>query len=166
MRKIMIVLIAALCAFGAVSRADAGSYQGTGNYVGSPSSQVTAIFAAYPGGGAGLTDAIRELLINNPGLADDVAYVASNANPDQQQAAAFGMAQAVLTLMARGNNSGATAIVTAATLSGNTTIATIVSNAVANSNGAGSLYAQGTNSNPATTTPCSTVSPTSPGGAC
>lgn len=166
MRKIMIALVVALCAFGAVSRVNAGSYQGTGNYVGSPSSQVTAIFAAFPGGGEGLTDAIRELLINNPGLADDVAYVASNANPDQQQAAAFGMAQAVLTLLARGNNSGASAIVTAATFSGNATLATVVSSAVATSGGAGNLYAQGTNGNPATTTSCTTVSPTSPGGAC
>ena len=167
MRKIMIALIVALCAFGAVPRVYAGSYQGTGNYVGSPSAQVTAIFAAFPGGGEGLTDAIRELLINNPGLADDVAFVASNANPDQQQAAAFGMAQAVLALLARGNNSAASTIISAATLSGNATLATTVTTAVANSNSSGSLYTQGANSNPATTsTSCTTVSPTTPGGAC
>ena len=81
--------------------------------------------------------------------------------------AAFGMAQAVLALLARGNNSAASTIISAATLSGNATLATTVTTAVANSNSSGSLYTQGANSNPATTsTSCTTVSPTTPGGAC
>ena len=166
MRKVVIILIAALCLAGAgVSKSHAGSYQGTGNYVGSPSPQVTAIFAAFPGGGPGLTDAIRSLLLLNPDLADDVAFVASSASAAQQQAAANGMAEAVITFMARGNSSAASAIITAATSSGNATVALIVSNAVASGNGGDHLYTQEANGNPVTTS-CTTVSPTAPGGSC
>lgn len=166
MRKIIVILIAALClAGGVVSKGYAGSYQGPGNYVGSPSPQVTAIFAAFPAGGAGLADAIRELLINNPALADDVAFVANRGNPAQQVAAAAGMAQAVTTLNARGNSSGAAAIVTAAVSSGNPTLTTIVVAAAGQNGGGAQLYGATTNSNSAATS-CTTVSPTAPVGAC
>ena len=166
MRKIVVVLIAALCLTGGViSKGFAGSYQGAGNYVGSPSPQVTAIFAAFPAGGEGLTNAIRELLINNPGLADDVAFVASNAGPAQQIAAANGMAQAVMVLLARGNSSGGTAIVTAATSSGNAVLSTIVTASGGLNSGSAQLYGSDTNSNPATAS-CTTTSPTTPGTSC
>jgi hypothetical protein len=166
MRKIVVILIAALClASGAVSKGYAGSYQGPGNFVGSPSPQVTAIFAAFPQGGEGLTNAIRELLINNPDLADDVAFVASNAGPAQQGAAAVGMAQAAVVLIARGNSGAGATIVAAAVSSGNATLTTTVSSAVAQGNGTGSLYGSGANSNP-TTTSCTTTSPTTPGNTC
>jgi len=165
MRKMIFGFIAILCVAIVSPRADAGQYAGTGNYVGSPSPQVTAAFAAFPNGGEGLTDAVRELLLANPDLADDVAFVASRGNPAQQLAAASGMAEAVTTFMARGNSSAGGEIVRAATLSGNATLALVVSNALASNNGGSNLYSGQTNSNPVTTS-CTTVSPTTPGGPC
>jgi hypothetical protein len=165
MRRIIFAFVAIFCVAIVSLRANAGQYAGPGNYVGTPSSQVTAAFAAFPNGGQGLTDAIRELLLANPNLADDVAFVAGNGNPAQQLAAANGMAQAVTTFLARGDSNAGGEIVRAATLSGNTTVALIVSNAVASNNGGSNLYSGGPNSNPVTTS-CTTVSPTTPGGAC
>lgn len=165
MRKIFVLLFVAFCALGALSRANAGSYQGAGNYVGTPSSAVTSLFNQFPGGGDGLVAAIRDLLIANPGLADDVAFVASRSSGPQQDAAGAGMAQAFIVLAAQGNTSGMGAIVTAAQFSGNTVLSTAVTSAQVSVAGSANLYGNGSNTNPSTVS-CTTVSPTTPGGAC
>ena len=167
MRKLIVALVAVLCLAAVAPKAYAGQYVAPGQYTGSPSPQVTAIFAAFPNGGQGLTDAIRELLINDPGLADDVAFVASNSNPSQQLAAANGMAQAAVVLASRGNTTAMAAIVTAAQSSGNAVLASVVTTAQIAVGGSANLYGSQTNSNPnATTISCTTTSPTGPGGSC
>jgi len=165
MRKIIVLLLVAFCALSIVSRADAGSYQGPGNYVGTPSSAVTSLFNRFPAGGDALVAAIRDLLIAHPELADDVAFVASRSSGPQQEAAAAGMAQAFIVLAAQGNTSGMGAIVTAAQLSGNPVLALAILTAQGSVAGGANLYGSGSNTNPATIS-CTTVSPTTPGGAC
>ncbi len=170
MRMILALLFAAFYMVAmAPQHAVAGTYQGAENYVGTPAPAAVRLFAAFPNGGDGLAAAIRELLINNPTLADDVAYLASRGSPGQLAAAAAGMAEAASVLLARGNTSGAALIVTAAQSSGNATLALVVMNAVASSSGGGQLYTSATNSNPATTTAtvtCTTVSPAGPATGC
>lgn len=165
MRKIIVLLFVAFCALSIVSRADAGSYQGSGNYVGTPSSIVTSLFNRFPTGGDGLVAAIRDLLIENPELADDVAFVANRSSGAQQEAAAAGMGQALIVLAAQGNTRGMGAIVTAAQLSGNPVLAFVVLAAQGSIAGSANLYGNGSNTNPATVS-CTTVSPTTPGGGC
>lgn len=129
-RIALIMALGLLCGLAMAPGASAGTYQADGSYTGTPSADVTAIFAAYPNGGDGLIDAIRELLIANPGLADDIAYVASRASPSQQADAGTGMAQAFTALTHGGNISGASRIVSAAQHSGNSIIQTAVGTAV------------------------------------
>jgi len=132
MRALLIALLVLICCSAAPPPANAGSYQADGTYTGTPAASVTALFAAYPNGGDGLIDAVRELLIANPGLADDVAYLASRAAPGPRADAAAGMAQAFLTLTHRGNTNGAAQIVSAAQLSGSPVLQTAVATAVGN----------------------------------
>lgn len=113
--------------------AQAGSFQADGRYSGTPSAAVAALFAGNPNGGDGLADAVRALLIANPDLADDVAYLASRGTAAQQAAAAAGMAQAFIVLSHRGNTSGATRIVSAAQRSGSPIIQTALTNALGRS---------------------------------
>lgn len=155
MRIIIVAIFAAFCVLGPVSMAAAGAYQGAGAYVGTPSPAVTRMFAAFPNGGDGLMAAIREILINDPTLADDVAFVASRGNAAQQDAAAAGMAQAVITLNSRGNNAGGALIASAVQSSGNAVLQTVVLAAFG-----------GTNSSVTTSNQCNTVSPSRPGGNC
>ncbi|HVA12852.1 MAG TPA: hypothetical protein VNF99_06365 [Stellaceae bacterium] len=56
--------------------------------------QIQALLAQYPNGGAGLTAAITAAVEANPALAADVAAVALNANPAQQEAMGTGLADA------------------------------------------------------------------------
>lgn len=154
---LLVPLLALFCLFGAVTVAPAGSYQSDGTYTGTPSPTVTALFAANPNGGDALMTAIRDLLISNPGLADDVAFVASRANAAQQSAAAAGMAQAYTALINRGDSNGAARIVTAAQLSGSPVLQTAVTRAIGSTIGANTYQFGGT-----TQTGCSrsgTVSP-------
>ncbi len=134
MRIIIVAIFAAFCMLGFISNTLAGTYQSNGSYVGTPSPVITAAFAAFPNGGDGLVDAIRQLLINNPALADDVAFVASRGNAAQQTAAAAGMAQAVIVMSTRGNDSGIALVTRAAQLSGNAAIQTAVLEAVGTAN--------------------------------
>jgi hypothetical protein len=131
MRLILVAIVAAFCLFGAASGATAGAYVSAGTYTGTPSPIVSRLFAAFPNGGDGLIAALRELLINNPELADDVAYLGVRGGNGQEQAAAAALSQAVTILVNRGNNGGATRITTAARLSGSVTIQTAVSNSIA-----------------------------------
>ena len=165
MRKLIVLLLVAFCALSVISRADAGSYQGPGNYVGTPSAAVTALFNNNTAGGDALVAAIRDLLIAHPELADDVAFVASSSSGAQQDAAAAGMAQAFLVLASQGNTSGTGAISTAAQYSGNTVLSVAVAAAQATVSSAPNLYGNGANSNPSTVS-CTTISPTGPGGSC
>lgn len=135
MRVIMAMIFAAFCMLSAVPQASAGSYQSTGVYVGTPSPAVTGLFAAYPNGGDGLIAAIRELLISNPSLADDVAFVATRSNAAQKQAAADGMAEAFITLANRGDTGGAGQIVSAASLSGDAVLQLALSSAIGTTTG-------------------------------
>lgn len=154
---VLVPLLALFCLFGAVTTAPAGSYQGDGAYAGTPSPAVTALFAANPNGGDALMAAIRNLVISNPALADDVAYVASRANAAQQSAAAAGMAQAYTALINRGDSNGAARIVTAAQQSGSPVLQTAVTRAVGVTIGANTYQHGGT-----TQTGCSqsgTISP-------
>lgn len=131
MRLIFAAIAAAFVLFGAMSTASAGAYVGVGNYTGTPNAAVVNLFAANPNGGDALIAAIRQLLIDNPSLADDVAYLGTQGNSAQEQAAAAGLSQAVSILVNRGDNGGAGRIATAARLSGSTTIQTVVASAIA-----------------------------------
>jgi hypothetical protein len=103
----------------APSIAEAGHYRNDGTYVGRPSGAVTSLFAQFPGGGQGLADAIAQLLISDPALADDVAFVAVNsANADQQSAAGAGMAQAEAALRDSDQGGASARIARAARASG------------------------------------------------
>lgn len=132
MRALLIATLALFCCFAAPQAASAGTYQPDGSYSGSPAPSVVAVFNAFPNGGEGLLNAVRELLIANPELADDVAYLATQGAPGQRADAAAGMAQAFLTLSHSGNTNGAARIVSAAQLSGNPVIQTAVAGVVGN----------------------------------
>lgn len=164
MRIILVAIFAAFCMLGSVPMAGAGTYQATGVYVGTPSPAVTRIFAAFPNGGDGLVAAIRDLLIADPSLADDVAFVASRANEAQKAAAAAGMAQAVIALNLFGNNTGVAMIANAAQLSGDPLLQTTVLAAVGGANAPANLYA-GPNSNPVISQ-CNSVSQAGPPNGC
>ena len=160
MRSILGPILALTCLFGAMSAATAGSYQGNGIYAGTPSPAVTAMFAAYPNGGDALVAAIRDLLIANPALADDVAYVGSGGNAGQQLAAGAGLAQAYTVLINRGDNDGAGRIVGVAQQSTSPTIQTAVTRAIGSTIGANSYQYNGTT---ITSTNCSQpISPSQP----
>jgi hypothetical protein len=158
-RAFLIPVLALFLLFGAVQAAVAGSYQGDGTYTGTPSPAVTALFAAYPNGGDGLMGALRDLLLSNPSLADDVTYVAARSNPAQQSAAAAGLAQAYTALINRGDSNGAGRIVSAAYQSAVPTIQAALTRAIGGTIGANSYQQSGTVMN----VPCSnTISPTRP----
>ena len=161
MRKILIAMAAAFCLFG-TSPTFAGSYSADGTYQGSPSGVVTALFAAYPTGGDGLVAGLRTLLLGDPALADDIAYLGARSGGSQQQAAADAMAQALIVLTARGNAFGAGKIATAAQYSGNTTIQTAVSAAVATAVGSNSQQQNQSAQANCVVTGGSPVSPTGP----
>lgn len=130
MRAILIAILMLGGLHSTIPVAQAGSFQADGSYAGAPSAAVAALFAANPNGGDGLVNAIRTLLLANPELADDVAYLASRGSAAQQDAAAAGMAQAFTVLTQRGNATGAARIVSAAQLSGNSIIQTAMIGAV------------------------------------
>ncbi|MDB5534680.1 MAG: hypothetical protein JWO28_2995 [Hyphomicrobiales bacterium] len=165
MWKILVAMAAAFCLFGALP-AFAGSYQSDGTYQGSPSSAVTALFASHPNGDDALVAALRELLLRDPTLADDIAYSGSRANAAQQQAAAAALAQALIVLTARGNTFGAGRIVSAAQFSGNTTIQTAVAAAVATAVGSNTQQQNPSTQANCTRTGGNTVSPASPTTTC
>jgi len=166
MRAILVPMFSLLlCLLSAAPLATAGSYQGDGTYSGSPSPAVTALFAANPNGGDGLMAALRDLLINNPALADDVAYVGSRSNAEQQSAAAGALAQAFTALVNRGDNGGAARIVSAAQRSGSPVIQAAVTRAVGGTIGANpNLNPNGTTTRSSCTT--QTVSPAGPTTTC
>jgi hypothetical protein len=161
MRMILIVIFTAFCTLGAVSVSNAGSYQGSGQYVGTPSAAVTAAFAAYPNGGDGLVAALLALVLSDPSVADDIAWVASQArtNEGQQSAAGAALAQAFIVLTNRGDANAAGHITLVVTWSGNPVLQTAVSAA------AGATF--GSNpypgSNPSTTTNAKCTTTTTPG---
>jgi hypothetical protein len=157
MRGMLIAIVTTFCFLGAASQSPAGSYQSNGTYVGTPSSVVTRLFASHPKGGEGLVNAIRELLINDPTLADDVAYVAARSNLEQQMAAGAGMSQAFKALVNRGDNGAAARIVNAAQQSGSSSVQLAVAGAVGTAVGLSTLAG----GNPMTGTSCTTVSPAS-----
>jgi hypothetical protein len=169
MRMILVVIFTAFCMLGSVSISGAvGTYQGPGQYTGPTSQAVTDAFAAYPNGGDGLVSALIGLLLTDPTLAADVAWVASRPRPrasdGQQSAAAAALAQAFIVLTNRGDTTGAGQIVTASTLSGNPVLQTAVLAAVGATQGSNPYQS----SNPATTgANCrptdNTVSPARPG---
>jgi hypothetical protein len=167
MRKLLAGLVAGICLLGAVPNlANAGQYVAPGQYVGQPSPVVVALFSQSPDGGDGLVNAIRELLINNPALADDVAYVASRGTVAQQVAAAIGMVQAFQVFIARGNGSAAAIIARAGQDSTSPIIQTQILSAAGTTNGGAGLYeGRQVNSNPNTIS-CQTVSPTNPNSGC
>jgi hypothetical protein len=132
-RIALIAMLALIGSLVAQPAAQAGSFQADGSYSGTPSATVAALFAANTNGGDGLVDAVRTLLLANPELADDVAYLASRAPPAQQAAAAAGMAQAFIVLTQRGDSPGAARIVSAAQRSGNAVIQTVLTNALGRS---------------------------------
>ncbi len=165
MLKALLVVLAVACAFGSPSATLAGQYTGSGQYVGTPSGVVTNLFARFPDGGPGLTQAIVNLLTANPSLAADVAFVASRGNLAQKVAAAQGIRQAIIALAALGNGAAADAVLDAALLSADPVI-------VAGARGGdptnlGLAFGQQLfvpSNNPGQTTGCTTqtVSPTRP----
>lgn len=162
MRMILAAMLAAFCLLGSMSQASAGVYQADGSYQGAPSPAVSRLFAAYPAGGDALAAALRELVLSDPTLADDVAFLGGRGAPGQQSAAADALAQALIVLTSRGNTFGAGRIVAAAQFSGNTLIQTAVFAAVATA--VGTNFYQDTKSAQAncTTTGGNTVSPARP----
>ena len=75
--------------------AEAGSYNSSGTYVGTPSAQISALFSQYPNGGAALRAAIAQAVEADPTLADDVVFLASSASASQQNAAGAGLGDAL-----------------------------------------------------------------------
>lgn len=132
MRALLIAILGLFLWSAAPLPASAGTYQADGTYSGTPAASVVALFTAFPNGGDGFVNGIRELLIANPALADDVAYLATRGAAGQGGDAAAGMAQAFLTLSHSGNTNGAALIVNAAQLSGNPVVQTAVAGAVGN----------------------------------
>ncbi len=168
MRVILAPFLALFFVFGAASVVAAGTYQGDGTYTGTPSAAVTALFAAYPNGGDGLVAAIRDLLLGNPALADDVALVGSRSNAEQQSAAGAGLAQAYTSLINRGDNGNAARIVSAAQLSASSVIQTSVTRAIGSTIGANTYQSDGTTrtGTNCTTQTDNTVSPARPATIC
>ena len=164
-RLVLAAILALFCLFDAASMTTAGTYQADGTYSGTPSAAVTAAFAANPNGGDALVAALRDLVIANPALADDVAYVGSRSNAAQQSAAGGGLAQAYTTLMNRGDSGGASRIVSAAQSSASSVIQTAVTRAVGGTIGSNTFQSREGN----TTSSCTqgnTVSGAQPTTAC
>lgn len=169
MRKLVAALFIACCCLGAIpAAAIAGSYVSGGQFVGAVNPQVAAAFAAYKNGGSldTLVSTIITLVVDNPGLADDVIYLsAQSGNADLELAMASALAQAYAALLAAGKDAGAARVVTAAQLSLIPVFQTQLTSAAGANNGGSNLYGGQTNTNPATLT-CNTVSPTSPSTGC
>lgn len=166
-RLVVASILILCCLFGAVSAARAGTYQADGTYSGTPSAAVTAAFAANPNGGDALVAALRDLVIANPALADDVAYVGSRSNAAQQAAAGAGLAQAYTTLVNRGDNGGASRIVSAAQQSASTVIQTAVTRAVGSTIGSNTFQSRdGSTTSSSCTTQGNTVSGAQPTTTC
>jgi hypothetical protein len=90
MRKLLLGIVAA----GSIAvPAVAGSFTGTGQFVGLVSPQITSLLSQYPGGGPDLRAAIARAVEANPTLADDTVF--APANPSQQGAKGAGLADAV-----------------------------------------------------------------------
>lgn len=155
MRKLVLTVCAAACAAalaaGAPRPASAGQYQSDGSYLGAPSAVVISLFASFPNGGQGLSDAIVQLLLSNPTLVADVVYVAAKSgNLGQQVAAGVGLGKAKQALSLGGNTAAALEIGQAVQFSGNSTVQT-------------SLAAVGTTSSLVTVPACTVpVSPSGP----
>jgi hypothetical protein len=94
MRKILLVLCAGLIAMGGTSLANAGTFNAKGQFIGTVSPQIAALFREFPAGGPGLADAIARAAEANPSLTNDVLFVARSASRDQKLAVAAGLAQA------------------------------------------------------------------------
>jgi hypothetical protein len=142
MRKTLLLIVATASIFLTPPLAEAGTYR-DGSYIGRPSTVVTGLYAQFPQGGEALAEAIAALLIDNPSLADDVAYVAvTSANTSQQAAAGVGMAQAASTLADSQISAAAGLIARAAADSGSPALAqaAAASNAAAAGGVAASLY--------------------------
>lgn len=163
MNKACAALIMAVCFLGASAPGFAGRYTGTAQYVGQPAANVTRLFAQFSGGGRGLAEAVAAMLISNPALADDVAFVAASGNALQQAAAASGMAAAAAALASAGNSSDAGNVGRAAQASGNAIIAAAADSRAIASGGTGAgLFVSPGNpsvSNPQANSPrrCTTV---------
>jgi hypothetical protein len=79
---------------------------------GSSGAAAANIFASYPGGGPGLTQAIKNLVLNDPTSASDVAQYLKNANltDAQREAAEQGLAEALNQLLLRGEDTRGSAL--------------------------------------------------------
>ncbi len=174
MRKMFLMVCAAafvlLGIVGASLPAMAGRYLSNGTYTGTPRPAVAALFARFPNGGQGLTDAITQLLIGNASLAADVVFVASKGNTAQQLAAGTGMGQAQAALSATGNPGAAALIGQAGLFGGNSTIQSAANAASGIGSGSAGFSFSSTepSSNPLTGAGqnCATVSPSRPGITC
>jgi hypothetical protein len=92
MRKLLLGIVAA-GSIGAAVPVVAGSFTGTGQFVGLVSPQITALLSQYPGGGPDLRAAIARAVEANPTLADDTVFAPASAT--QQDAKGAGLADAV-----------------------------------------------------------------------
>lgn len=166
-RLILTAMLALCCLFGAASLVTAGTYQADGTYSGTPSAAVTAAFAANPDGGDALVAALRDLVIANPALADDVAYVGSRSNAAQLAATGAGLAQAFTALINRGDSGGASRIVSAAQSSSSSVIQTAVTRAVGSTIGSNTYQRRdSTQTSSSCTTQGNTVSGAQPTTTC
>lgn len=79
---------------------------------GSSGAAAANIFASYPGGGPGLKEAIKNLVLSDPTVASDIVQYLKNANltDAQRQAAEQGLAEALNQLLLRGEDGGGTAL--------------------------------------------------------
>ena len=165
-RLVFATIVALVCLFGVSSATMAGTYQANGAYTGTPSASVTAAFAANPNGGDGLVAALRDLILANPALADDVAYVGSQSNAAQQAATGAGLAQAYTILVNRGDNGGASRIVSAAGSSASSVIQTAVTRAVGSTIGSNTFQSREGTTTSSCTTQGNTVSGAQPTTTC
>jgi hypothetical protein len=94
MQRYLLAAIAVVCACGASAPVLAGSFTGTGQFIGTVSAQVTVLLSQFPAGGPGLRAAVARLVETSPSLAADMAFAARDASPGQKDAIGGGLADA------------------------------------------------------------------------
>jgi hypothetical protein len=94
MSKHWVGVLAVLFACGSAANAPAGSFNSNGQFAGSVSRQVSVLLVRFPAGGPGLRAAVASLVEADSSLADDVAFVATEATAAQKEAIGGGLADA------------------------------------------------------------------------
>ncbi len=94
MSRRLVGMLAFMLACGTVAPAPAGSFNSSGQFVGSVSARVSGLLSQFAAGGPGLRAAVATLLETDSALADDVAFAATTATSAQKEAIGAGLADA------------------------------------------------------------------------